>query len=145
MALRRDSSVRRDSAPRPSSTAGPPSCGSGEMSGKDSPASPLKSFSDTALVAIRTRAAVQPLPGEGLWEPEKTGSRILFDMRPSLGGGRVLEHRFGDHQALDLGGSLADLEQLHVPKVAFRGILTRVPVAAEDLDRLLGHAIGRLR
>src|SRR6186997_1458179 len=40
----------------------------------------------------------------------------------------------GDHEALDLGRPLVDLEQLRVAHQLLDGVLLHVPVAAEDLD-----------
>src|SRR5664280_1626971 len=45
----------------------------------------------------------------------------------------------GDHELLDLGGALEDVVDLRVAVPALDGILARVAVAAEDLDRALGH------
>ena len=48
------------------------------------------------------------------------------------------EHRAGDHEPLDLARALVDLRDLRVAVVALDRELLRVPVAAEDLDRLGG-------
>src|SRR3954465_14121235 len=50
-----------------------------------------------------------------------------------------------DHESLDLARPLVDLGDLRVTVVALDGKLLRVAVAAEDLDRLAGHAPRRLR
>src|SRR3954454_15360348 len=42
----------------------------------------------------------------------------------------------GNHEALDLGRSLVDLEELRVAHQLLDGVLLHVPVAAEDLDRV---------
>src|SRR5690348_1816630 len=47
--------------------------------------------------------------------------------------------RTRDHQALDLRGALEDRPDLGVAVHALDGELPRVAVAAEDLDRALGH------
>src|SRR5215218_1591198 len=50
-----------------------------------------------------------------------------------------------DHQALDLARALVDLRDLRVAVVALERELLRIPVAAEDLDRLRGLAARHLR
>src|SRR5215208_6166000 len=52
--------------------------------------------------------------------------------------------RARDHQALDLRGALEDRVDLCVAVHALYGVLARVAVAAEDLDRPLGRPDGDL-
>src|SRR6478736_1413614 len=62
-----------------------------------------------------------------------------------IGAHRLAEQRAGDHEPLDLARSLVDLGDLRVAVVALDRELLRIPVAAEDLDRLAGLPPGRLR
>src|SRR5919109_3312527 len=55
------------------------------------------------------------------------------------------EDRARDHEPLDLARPLVDLGDLRVAVVALDRELLRVPVAAEDLDRLAGLPPRRLR
>src|SRR5919205_3803594 len=59
-------------------------------------------------------------------------------------GGLQTEDRPRDDDALDLARALVDLGDLRVAVVALDRELLRVPVAAEDLDRLAGLPAGRL-
>src|SRR5438067_5551033 len=54
------------------------------------------------------------------------------------------EDRAGNHEALDLARALVDLGDLRVAVVALDRELLRVPVAAEDLDRLASLPPGGL-
>ena len=49
------------------------------------------------------------------------------------------EDLLGDHEALDLGGALVDLEELRVAHQLLDRVLLHVAVAAEDLDRVGRH------
>src|SRR5919108_3208730 len=55
------------------------------------------------------------------------------------------EDRARDHEPLDLARALVDLRDLRVAVVPLDGELLRVPVAAEDLDRLRRLAARHLR
>ena len=55
-----------------------------------------------------------------------------------------VQHLPADHQPLDLAGALADLGQLGVAQVALDLVLLDVAVAAVDLDRVVGGALGDL-
>src|SRR5688572_10734472 len=50
----------------------------------------------------------------------------------------------GDDQPLDLAGALADRGELHVAEVLLRGVVLDEPVAAMNLDAVLGRANGNL-
>src|SRR5687767_14155853 len=52
--------------------------------------------------------------------------------------------RARDHQPLNLGGALEDVVDLRVAVHALNGVLARVAVAAEDLDRPFGGPHGDL-
>src|SRR5207244_4057976 len=57
----------------------------------------------------------------------------------------VLQQGRSNHEALDLARALVDLGDLRVAEVALDGEVGEVAVAAEDLHRLLGGAVGDLR
>src|SRR3954466_860627 len=67
-----------------------------------------------------------PTPARG-----RSPALRLLDLHPA--------DRAGDHEALDLGGALEDRVDLGVAVHALDRVLTRVAVAAEDLDRALGR------
>src|SRR3990172_2439925 len=56
----------------------------------------------------------------------------------------ILQDRLGDGVELHERGPLVDLPDLGVPVELLHGVLARVPVAAEDLDRGRGDPLGRL-
>src|SRR5687768_1985536 len=66
--------------------------------------------------------------------PSRRGKEIVL----------VLQQRRSNHQALDLAGALVNLGDLRVAKMPLDREVGQIAVAAEDLHRLLGGAVGHL-
>src|SRR3954447_23371263 len=71
-------------------------------------------------------------------EPIRTGDSKIRSANVQAGDGA------GDDEALDLGGAFEDRVDLRVAVPPLDRVLAHVAIAAEDLDRLLGDAHGRL-
>jgi hypothetical protein len=87
----------------------------------------------------------QPFRAPLLWASATTQHDLHHPKNPVPGLLDVhARDRARDHELLDLGGALEDVIDLRVAVPALDGVLARVAVAAEDLDRALGDPYGDL-
>src|SRR5688572_5414605 len=140
----------------------------GEKRGRSSPVSPRNALVSDARSAmraiagsIRARNPMGPPCGTGATRRVPRGdSRATVTSRRSARRAGLLEgglfpaklssafslsqHILRDDDALDLGRSLADLEELHVPEETLDRILPGEAVPSQDLHRFLRDPVRRL-
>src|SRR5574341_2000554 len=90
---------------------------------------------------LRASSIMGPAPPGGpRWRFHTTRRFPLSSPRPQTGSSGsdevAAQHLAGDDEALDLGGPLADLAQLHVTEVPLHGEVPQIAVASVDLDGL---------
>src|SRR5688500_616562 len=99
----------------------------------------MSAITTSAPARASASASARPRPRE---PPVTRATRPLRSISSATG----QEYFLGDHEPLDLRGSLVDLEQLRVAHQLLDRVLLHVAVAAEDLDgvgRHLHRRVGR--
>src|SRR5439155_755785 len=132
-----------------SETSAPTSDGTYAVTCWNGPVSPSRTpTTRTAADPGGKRSACAMFAGNGTVSRDTSLNRvsslsaIMSSMEPSR---RRQPQVPRDHHALDLVRAFVDLRDLRVPHVPLDGVVTRVPVAAEDLDGVGRHPHRRVR
>src|SRR6476620_7307293 len=116
----------------------PSSSPSSGCHGHRSPSKAASASATIARIASSTRASSHSVATSASCSLARQSSANAGEQERA----RLAQHLSGDHETLDLLGSLIDLRDLRVAHEALDRVLLDVAVAAEDLHRL-GRAVHR--